>query len=400
MSVTHATRITVVLALVVSAKALATPTWWFQDPNFYGDRNVGTYSVIGGQPSYTWYDDDVPWSTGSVVRLPEDAYYVGDVLTCVACYGGGSDTMHSPYFKGADGKVFFFNHLETRYLGGAGWYNGGAVIGLTGGGTCQTGYGTFCGTSNPVSTGPHFCIETANQHAYIDFPTNYTPTSDCSNSDGTSGMANVLCSGSAQCAQYTCGSTYYWTCQSDGKLHECDAAGNPITVDCVAGCHSTGTCTNDVCNIPASCSQWSCANGNYYWTCQSDGDLHECDSAGNPVVTKCPYGCHTTGTCTDDVCNSAPPPDAGGEKDAGTHSDSGIREDAGETRPDAGKTEGADANRAAADATVVDDGGTEVFEAHGCGYSAGLDGASGFAAVGLALAWFGRRRRGTAARSR
>ena len=155
---THSIRLVLAAALLAPAASFAAPTWWFQDPNYPGDYYEGTFRALSGQPTYAWYDDDVPWGTGSAVRLPEDANYLGDVLTCVACYGGGSTYMHSPYFVGADGKTFFFNHLETIYLNGTGWYNGGAVVGLTGGNTCATGYGTFCGSSQVVSTGPHFCI--------------------------------------------------------------------------------------------------------------------------------------------------------------------------------------------------------------------------------------------------
>ncbi len=380
------------LALVAGSASHAQPTWWFQDPNFNGDRNVGSYIALAGQPAYTWYDDDVPWGTGSVVRLPEDSRYLGDVLTCVACYGGGTATMHSPYFVGADGKVFLFNHLETIYLSGTGWYNGGAVIGLTGGGTCQTGYGTFCGTSSPVSTGPHFCIETANQHAYVDFPSSYSPTSSCSYSNGTSGMANILCTNS--CSQYSACGQYWWTCEADGNLHSCDSAGNQLVTNCNGnGCTVTGTCTNDVCNVPAVCKPYACGSS-YYWTCEADGNIHKCDASGNPIVTACPYGCQYNGVCTDDSCKPAPsdagnpPTDSGAARDAGTAlTDAGNGHDAGAGVADSGETLEPDGG-----ASFLDDGGdVRPLAQGGCGCATGADAGSPLGLLLVLIAGRGRR---------
>ena len=50
---------------------------------------------------------------------------------------------------------------------------------------------------------------------------------------------------------------------------------------------------------------WDCGKSTYmghqYWTC-SGSDIYRCDDAGNPQVTRCPSGCVSKPTGTDDTC--------------------------------------------------------------------------------------------------
>jgi MYXO-CTERM domain-containing protein len=189
--------------------------------------------------------------------------------------------------------------------------------------------------------------------------------------DGT--CTAITIAGVSNCAPYACGSTYYWTCEADGNLHTCNSSGQAQTQSCSgAGCHSTGTCTNDICNT--NCTPYACGT-TYYWTCETDGNLHSCNSSGNPTVQSCGgNGCHSTGICTNDVCNTTAA-DAGVRPDAGASRDSGAATDAG-TALDAGKIP--DGAASLPDAAVGDAGdhfdGGQAMSDSGAGDA--LDGAS------------------------
>jgi hypothetical protein len=141
----------------------------------------------------TWYDSDMSWSTGSIVRLPTDAKYIGNIYAKVHCTNGTYEDMRSPEFESTVGGVtrkYIFNHLEKFYLGSVPigtWFNGGAVIGLTGGGTCITGYPTY-------SSGPHFCNEVDGEDPYTFWHKQGSSyTSSCKHNKGTSGASNPVC---------------------------------------------------------------------------------------------------------------------------------------------------------------------------------------------------------------
>jgi MYXO-CTERM domain-containing protein len=175
------------------------------------------------------------------------------------------------------------------------------------------------------------------------------------------------------CAQYTCGTTHYWNCESDGNLHSCDASGNKVVTDCKgAGCKTTtGTCTNDTCNPPPACKPYACGT-NYVWSCEADGNLHKCDANGNVIVTDCKgAGCQNVGNCADDLCGA--PSDAGADSDAGTDSDAGADTDA---------------------SSWIDGGEPLPLPLRrGCGCSTGFEATSPFGFIVVAVARGRRRRR-------
>src|SRR5262249_19637005 len=95
------------------------------------------------------------------------------------------------------------------------------------------------------------------------------------------------------CAPYACGQTQYWTCGGGGNLHECAADGNPIQTTCSTGCHSTGTCTDDICN-DGSGGNCSSGNGLYCGGDTVSGDpnnLYRCTNGAISFVQNCPAGC-------------------------------------------------------------------------------------------------------------
>jgi hypothetical protein len=199
------------------------PFW--QDPNFPGSTQYGN-----------WFDSDIgTWVTGSVVRLPVDSDYIGDWYETVYCLPppqgpGGTAQMWSPLFRATVNGVtreFVFNHLETSFLSGHGWYNGGAAVGLTGGGTCQTGHG-HDSAGNWISTGPHFCNEVQGQDPWTFWHPVPGYQSSCQYSNGTSGSGSKACGGGCAgtlCGTHCCGAND-WCGTNDRCCSGC-AAGCP-----------------------------------------------------------------------------------------------------------------------------------------------------------------------------
>jgi len=176
------------------------------DHKFWLDSHFPGSTAYKWADGSTWYDSDLPWSTGSIVRLPTDSKYIGDVYSTVYCTDGTTKKMRSPEFSATVGGVtrkFLFNHLETFYLGSVPtgtWFNGGTVIGLTGGGTCITGYPTH-------SSGPHFCNEVDGEDPYTFWEKHGSSyTSSCTHNQGTSGAANPACpcGDNVQCGTVCC----------------------------------------------------------------------------------------------------------------------------------------------------------------------------------------------------
>ncbi len=182
----------------------------------------------------TWYDSDIPWTTGSIVRLPADAKYIGNLYATVHCTDGTTESMRSPEFEATVGgktRKFIFNHLEKIYIGSpvGTWFNGGAVVGLTGGGTCITGHPTY-------SSGPHFCNEVEGEDPYTFWhPLGSSYVSTCKHSNGTSGASNPAClppppPPTNSCSGTTCGSN----CCPSGDF--CGTNDRCCDGSCVAGC--------------------------------------------------------------------------------------------------------------------------------------------------------------------
>jgi hypothetical protein len=176
------------------------PFW--RDPGFPGSTD---YSG--------WYDSDVPWGRGSLVRLPVDARYVGNWWTTTYCTGGGTAVMNSPMFQATVSGVtrnFVFNHMIQNqfaipWKADQAFYNGGAAIGVTGGTLCDEGYPTH-------SSGNHFCNEVHGDDPYHFWNGAWSFSSStslpyyqssCNGSDGSSGIGNPVCGplcGSRHCA--------------------------------------------------------------------------------------------------------------------------------------------------------------------------------------------------------
>ena len=79
------------------------------DSNFPGSKGHKMYGA-------TWYDSDMPWATGSIVRLPIDSKYIGNIYAKVQCTNGTTAEMRSPKFEATVGGVtrtFIFNHLRS-----------------------------------------------------------------------------------------------------------------------------------------------------------------------------------------------------------------------------------------------------------------------------------------------
>src|SRR5579871_1412369 len=123
------------------SQAVTDEAWW-KNALFQGST---PYHYADG---HTWYDSDIGpgYPTGSYVRLPVDANYIQDwSVGPVYCQGGGTKYFWSPVFQttvNGQSTIWVFNHLSQSFLGAngraKGWYNGGALVGLTGGGTCDT----------------------------------------------------------------------------------------------------------------------------------------------------------------------------------------------------------------------------------------------------------------------
>ncbi len=194
------------------------PFW--TDPHFPGSTK---YTLNGA----AWYDSDIStWTTGSIVRLPTDAKYIGNIYSTVHCTNGTTAQMRSPEFEATVAGVtrnFIFNHLETIFINEpvGTWFNGGAVIGLTGGGTCVTGYPT-------LSSGPHFCNEMEGEDPYTFWhPLGPSYVSTCKYANGTSGAANPVC---PACAGAVCGAV----CCPSGDF--CGPQGQCCDGLCGGGC--------------------------------------------------------------------------------------------------------------------------------------------------------------------
>ncbi len=118
------------------------------------------------------------------------------------------------------------------------------------------------------------------------------------NAPGTDDQCNWNCASSAA------NGAQWWTCHN-GNLFECDGAGHPKMTYCGGlGCKSNAAGTNDQCYQPSP--GWNCASsqgsdGNQYWTCSGDGNVHEC-SGGTPIELACPHGCNHNPANTNDTC--------------------------------------------------------------------------------------------------
>lgn len=103
--------------------------------------------TYGPYVSYGWWDTDLAIGDRSRVQLRHDSQ-----LYKTGVYGWG----YMPEFVDqATGKKFRFLHLhpDSQWATAVGTiYHAGYVVGLSGGGTADTGYGTY-------STGPHLCVQ-------------------------------------------------------------------------------------------------------------------------------------------------------------------------------------------------------------------------------------------------
>jgi hypothetical protein len=186
------------------------------DHQFWRDTNFPGSTDYSG-----WYDSDLPWGRGSYVRLPVDAQYIGNWSTATSCSGGGTQYMNSPEFSATVNgttRKFVFNHMiQNQFFipttHDNQWYNGGTLIGLTGGSLCNEGYPTH-------SSGNHFCNEVQGDDPYHYWNGTTTWSSstwlpdyesgNCSGSNGSSGVANPICPicGGRKCPPYSwCGSS-------------------------------------------------------------------------------------------------------------------------------------------------------------------------------------------------
>ena len=121
--------------------------WWNSSITY------GPYTCCGG-----WWDTDLAVGDSTKVQLRHDSQ-----LYKTGVYGWG----YMPEFIDmVTGKKFRFLHLHpsAMYATTVGkTYPAGFIVGLSGGGTADTGYGTY-------STGPHLCLETLDPYRDV-FPT-------------------------------------------------------------------------------------------------------------------------------------------------------------------------------------------------------------------------------------
>lgn len=291
-------------------EALLDEKWWM-DPLFQGSTK---YHYADG---HDWYDSDIGggYVTGSYVRLAVDSNYVGDWNTGpVYCQGGGTSTFWSPVFQttvnGAN-TIWVFNHLSQSYLGQngrtKGWYNGGALIGLTGGGTCNTGYPTY-------SSGPHFCNEVRDFDPFTYWKTVGNYTSNCMGSNGTSGIANPVCGGMVNdpCASAANGNGLYCggglTGGDPKLLYDCQNLRTAGTTACACGCAMMPKGVNDACNVGCGgdpCASAKYGNGGYCGGGLTGGDvnlLYNCQNGATAGTTICKCGCAVMPNGVNDVC--------------------------------------------------------------------------------------------------
>ena len=314
------------------SQAVLDERWW-KDPLFQGST---PYHFADG---HTWYDSDIGggYVTGSYVRLPIDANYIADWSTGpVYCKGGGTAYFWSPVFQTTvNGRTtnWVFNHLSQSFLGPngrtKGWYNGGALVGLTGGGTCDTGYPTY-------STGPHFCNEMRDYDPYTYWSPVPDYASNCQGSNGTSGVANPVCGGvrpGDPCAGAKYGNGLYCGAALAGAdpaaLYDCQNGATASSTKCGCGCMQNPPGTNDACvaNCGDPCSSAKYGNGGYCGGGLNGGDpnlLYDCENGKTANTTICKCGCTINPPKVPDVCATmcAPPPveDMGSEAslDAGS----------------------------------------------------------------------------------
>jgi len=110
---------------------------WWNSALTYGPYVLGS-----------WWDTDLAVSDRTRIQLRHDSKLVASGV-----YGWG---WMPTFIDQATGKKFQFLHLhpDSMYTTSVGTvYPAGTVVGLSGGGTADTGYGTY-------STGPHLCVET------------------------------------------------------------------------------------------------------------------------------------------------------------------------------------------------------------------------------------------------
>jgi hypothetical protein len=106
----------------------------------------GPYQLANG--GITWWDTDLAVGNNTPVQLRHDSKLV---QAPVEAWG-----WQPRFVDMATGKTFQFLHLhpQAQYTTSVGTvYPAGTIVGLSGGGTADTGLGTY-------STGPHLCVET------------------------------------------------------------------------------------------------------------------------------------------------------------------------------------------------------------------------------------------------
>jgi hypothetical protein len=113
--------------------------------------------TFGPYVSYGWWDTDLAVSNMSKVQLRHASR-----LEKEGVYGWG---WMPEFTDTVTGKRFRFLHLQpsARYATAVGTvYPAGTIVGLSGGGTKETGYPTY-------STAPHLCVQTIEKYRDV-FP--------------------------------------------------------------------------------------------------------------------------------------------------------------------------------------------------------------------------------------
>jgi hypothetical protein len=124
-----------------TGQLLCSAVQWWNVALTYGPYQIGN----GGQ---TWWDTDLAVGNGTPVQLRHDSKLV---QAPVEPWG-----WQPRFVDMSTGKTFQFLHLhpQAQYTTAVGTvYPAGTIVGLSGGGTGDTGYPTY-------STGPHLCVET------------------------------------------------------------------------------------------------------------------------------------------------------------------------------------------------------------------------------------------------
>jgi hypothetical protein len=114
---------------------------WWNAGITYGPYQIGN----GG---YTWWDTDLAIGNNTPIQLRHDSKLV---QAPVEPWG-----WQPRFVDMVTGKTFQFLHLhpQAQYTTAVGTvYPAGTLVGLSGGGTTDTGLGTY-------ATGPHLCVET------------------------------------------------------------------------------------------------------------------------------------------------------------------------------------------------------------------------------------------------